>query len=71
MEWTSRAVVRRVDPGSDAECACCGEPVKFRAARKALQVICNVYVDGRWDRVEHYHAKCYDRAGQPYGAAAA
>ena len=70
MEWTSRAVVRRIDPGSDADCVACGEPVKFRAASKALQVICNVYVDGRWDRVEHYHQACYREVGEPYGSAA-
>jgi hypothetical protein len=33
------------------------------------QVIANVYVDGVWDRVEHYHAECYDEAGSPYGDA--
>jgi hypothetical protein len=27
-------------------------------------------VDGRWNRVEHYHAECYEAAGAPYGAAA-
>ena len=32
-----------------------------------MQVICNVYVKGRWDRVEHFHAPCYEEAGQPFG----
>ena len=27
----------------------------------------NVYVDGKWDRVEHYHLECYDVSGKPYG----
>jgi hypothetical protein len=31
-------------------------------------VIANVYDNGTWIRVEHYHADCYDEAGQPYGA---
>ena len=30
----------------------------------------NVYVAGRWDRVEHYHLACYHDAGDPYGQAA-
>jgi hypothetical protein len=52
-------------------CAECGEQVKFRARERLQQVICNVYVDGRWDRVEHFHAACYDQAGHPYGDAGA
>ena len=31
------------------------------------QVICNVYVAGRWDRVEHFHDGCYTVAGEPHG----
>jgi hypothetical protein len=69
--WKSRAVVRTIEAGSDAYCEHCGERVKFQAKHKHQQVICNVYVKGTWDRVEHYHAACYDLAGQPYGAAAA
>jgi hypothetical protein len=34
------------------------------------QVIANVYREGNWVRVEHYHAECYDQADQPYGPAA-
>jgi hypothetical protein len=29
-----------------------------------------VYENGVWKRVEHYHAECYEAAGEPYGAAA-
>jgi hypothetical protein len=68
--WTSRAVIRSIEAGSSAECVSCGERVKFQAKVKMQQVICNVYVKGRWDRVEHYHAACYERAGEPYGHAA-
>lgn len=68
--WTSRAVSRPIEPGNSAFCAECGEQVKFQARLRLQQVICNVYVDGRWNRVEHYHAACYDVAGQPYGSAA-
>jgi hypothetical protein len=66
----SRAVLRRVEAGNTATCAHCGDPVKFTAKTQRQQVIANVYVDFRWDRVEHYHAECYEEAGQPYGPAA-
>jgi DNA-directed RNA polymerase subunit RPC12/RpoP len=69
--FTSRAVIRLIEAGSAAECEYCGERVKFQAKVRAYQVICNVYVDGRWDRVEHYHAECYKQVGEPYGEAAA
>lgn len=68
--FTSRAVIRPVEAGNSATCAACGQPVKFTAKMRTQQVIANVYVDGRWDRVEHYHASCYLDAGQPYGSAA-
>jgi hypothetical protein len=63
----SRAVLRDVEPGSTVECVRCGERVKFQAKVRNKQVICNVYVQGRWDRVEHFHADCYDLAGDPHG----
>lgn len=66
---TSRAVQRRVEAGSSVMCATCDEQVKFAAKQNRQQVIANVYVDGHWDRVEHYHADCYDSAGAPYGVA--
>jgi len=65
--WESRAVLRTIEAGSSATCVACDEQVKFRAKMKATQVICNVYVGGKWDRVEHYHAECYEHAGRPYG----
>ena len=51
-------------------CAACDEPVKFAARNKAFQVIANVYENGVWNLVEHYHAECYEAAGEPYGTAA-
>jgi hypothetical protein len=63
----SRAVLRDVEPGSTVECRQCGERVKFQAKVRHKQVICNVYVEGRWNRVEHFHAECYEEAGQPHG----
>ena len=65
--WESRAVLRTIEAGSAATCVACDEQVKFKAKMKAMQVICNVYVSGKWDRVEHYHAECYEQAGRPYG----
>ncbi len=65
--WKSRAVTRLIEAGSATDCVHCGERVKFRARERHRQVICNVYVDGRWDRVEHYHEACYVEAGSPYG----
>ena len=64
----SRAVMRTIEPGNDASCSHCDLPVKFAARVQLRQVIANIYVDGRWDRVEHFHPVCYDEAGLPYGA---
>jgi hypothetical protein len=66
----SRAVLRIIEPGGWARCEHCGERVKFIAAQKikGRQVICNRYVKGKWKDVVHYHAGCYEEAGEPYGA---
>ena len=66
---TSRAVVRPVEPGNSAVCVHCGAPVKFVARAQLKQVIANVYEGGQWNRVEHFHADCYEEAGKPYGEA--
>ncbi|HKY15859.1 MAG TPA: hypothetical protein VJM33_13125 [Microthrixaceae bacterium] len=66
-KWTSRAVLRDVEAGSTVDCSFCEERVKFQAKMRNRQVICNVYVRGAWDRVDHYHADCYEVAGQPHG----
>jgi hypothetical protein len=42
--------------------------VKFTARIPQRQVIANVYIEGRWDRVEHYHAPCYEASHEPYGS---
>jgi hypothetical protein len=67
---TSRAVIRRIEPGNLAVCSHCNQPVTFAAKVHKMQVIANVYVDGRWDRVEHFHDECYAEADAPYGEAA-
>lgn len=67
---SSRAVTRPIEAGSSVVCATCGQPVKFSAKIRMWQVIANIYINGRWDRVEHYHAECYEGAGRPYGSAA-
>lgn len=63
----SRAVVRSIEPGNSANCVHCGAPVKFVARAQLRQVIANVYTDGNWARVEHFHADCYGEANEPYG----
>ena len=65
----TRAVLRPIDAGSSAICATCDDQVKFSAKLRRQQVICNVYEQGRWDRVEHHHAECYELAGEPHGPA--
>jgi len=67
----SRAVLRRVEAGSMALCTHCGEQVKFAAKVHRYQAIANVYIDGRWARVEHFHQECYEDAAEPYGPAQA
>lgn len=66
----SRAVLRTIDPGNSASCAHCGAPVKFVARAGLRQVIANVYEEGTWSRVEHFHETCYRQAGQPHGETA-
>ena len=66
----SRAVERTIEPGNTAICPQCGLQVKFQARTQGRQVICNIYTDGKWDRVEHYHTACYAEAGEPFGPAA-
>jgi hypothetical protein len=41
--------------------------VKFQAKVRNKQVICNVYINGQWNRVDDYHSECYVTAGSPYG----
>jgi hypothetical protein len=68
--FISRAVTRLIEAGNTATCSLCKLPVKFRAKSRLQQVIANVYIDGVWDRVEHYHLDCYETAGRPNGTAA-
>ena len=65
----SRAVIRTIEAGNSAMCAHCGAQVKFVARAQLKQVIANVYEDGNWKRVEHFHADCYEAAGEPHGPA--
>ena len=48
-------------------CVRCDLYVKFKAGTKQKRVVANVYEDGKWVRVEHWHPTCYLEAGQPYG----
>lgn len=66
-KFKSRAVTRLIEAGSMSDCTHCDDRVKFKAREKQWQIICNVYVSGQWDRVEHYHEACYGKAKSPYG----
>lgn len=66
-KWRSRAVLRIIEPGSMVDCQHCGQRVKFQARHRLQQVICNVYDDNVWVRVEHYHEECYQQADSPHG----
>ena len=66
-KWSSRSALRTIEPGSSVDCEYCGDRVKFQARVRLMQMICNVYESGVWQRVEHFHAECYDQAGRPYG----
>lgn len=63
----SRAVLRDIEAGSTVECAECRERIRFQAKLRLRQVICNVYENGTWLRVEHFHEECYENAGFPHG----
>jgi hypothetical protein len=70
----SRAVLRKIDAGNDAKCKGCATRLTFSAWKpksERQQVICNVYENGEWDRVEHWHVACYKEAGAPHGKATA
>lgn len=69
----TRAVLRPVEPAvsgvAEFECPGCDGPVKFTARKKLKKVVANIYEDDAWDRVEQWHADCYQEAGEPYGEA--
>lgn len=68
----TRAVLRPVEPsqsGAEATCAYCNERVVWKAKQRQTKVVCNVYANGVWDRVESFHDTCYRDAGWPYGEA--
>ncbi len=67
--WESRAVLRLIEAGAASECPACGEPIKFRARHRDMQVICNIYEKSVWKRVEQYHEECYKNLKEPYGKA--
>lgn len=70
----TRAVGRSIEAGSNEFCASCEEQIKYAAPRSrtnalhpAYVVVCNVYEEDRWKRVENYHQDCYENAGLPHG----
>jgi|GEM_PF-1576823 len=65
--WESRAVLRLIEAGSTADCPHCLETVSFKARQRDMQVICNIYNNGVWEKVEQFHKDCYKEANNPYG----
>ena len=63
--------MRAVIPGTYVDCAWCNQRVSYSAKTRPNQIIANVYCDGKWNRVEHFHEECYYRAESPYGPPAA
>jgi hypothetical protein len=63
----TRAVERPALPGQMQTCEGCGEKIKFQARHRRKIIICNVYEDGHWDRLENFHPACYLQAGSPHG----
>ena len=74
-ELGTRAVMLPVEGGSNfQDCNHCDERIKFMspASQKASihlagVIICNVYENGKWDRIEQFHPDCYKEAGGPFG----
>lgn len=66
----SRAVEIQVNAGQTYRCVHCDSDVKFRARNRMKAIICNVYGSRpkRWLRVEVFHPRCYEEAGEPHGA---
>ena len=68
--WISRATLRRIEAGFSAGCLGCRSAITFSPKEKGrTKVIANVYDEGVWQRVEHYHGDCYQNVGEPYGPA--
>lgn len=66
----TRAVVRIIEPGLANFCPDCDTEVKFRAQVASglrRKVVANVYYQGKWNRVEHWHLICYIRMGEIHG----
>ncbi len=72
----SRAVRRGMQAGFDPipECPHCGRLVQYATPLMKrfkeegnMQVVCNVYHRGKWQRTVHYHEKCWHEAGGPHG----
>lgn len=70
VQLGTRAVVRIIEPGLACFCPDCDTAVKFRAQVSSglrRKVVANVYYQGKWNRVEHWHLLCYIRMGEIHG----
>ena len=50
-------------------CAACAAASRSSSPPRThpRQVIANIYLEGAWNRVDHFHEECYLDAGEPYG----
>ncbi len=60
---TSKVTIKKCD-SLIAKCPGCETDV-YGSARI---VVANVYVEGKWDRIERWHIECYEGARAPHGA---
>lgn len=65
--FQTRVVSKPCTAGDFIVCRRCGAEIKYRARTKDREVLCNVYENGAWDRLERFHPACYVGAGEPYG----
>jgi hypothetical protein len=54
----TRAVLLKWAPTTHI-CEACNKPILAEKGRRRA-VCCNIYENGRWARVEHFHPACYD-----------
>ncbi len=68
----TRAVEKPLTAGKEEYCgylACEYAKRKIASSSRApiKEVIANVYENGKWSFVVHFHVDCYNKLGQPYG----
>lgn len=54
-------------PHSEEFCEKCDKEILFDTTQRTYRVLCNVYVNDKWDRLECYHPECYEQTGFIHG----